>query len=171
MALNQRPSARISGFYFGIRAKNKFSAPLRVLSVSAFVLSQFIQLHGFGFNVSTEAGFCHAAVVTHQEREIYNFLRAAPEVFYSVREIGRRTGGKAVRRNSPDWVAEHLCRMVRGGILETDNGGHYRLKQKSSIKADGRKWVSPHIAKLLKNSSNDFSKNVTIEIAENEADL
>lgn len=106
--------------------------------------------------------------MTQEEREIYNFLQATPQNYYSVREISRRTGEKELRRVAPEWAVEHLKRMVRGGILETDGSGHYRMKQRASIKAEGRKWVSPHIAKLLNSSSNDFSGVATTEIAETE---
>lgn len=130
--------------------------------------------HGFGrepFNVSKETSFCQTGGVTQEEREIYNFLKATPEAFYSVREIGRRVGGKERRRIAPEWVVEPLNRMVRSGILETDNTGHYRLKPRPEVQAKGRKWVSPHIAKLLKRGPSDFSQVVTTEIAETEEDL
>lgn len=109
--------------------------------------------------------------MTQEEREIYNYLKTAPEVYHSAREIGRRTGDKDIRRMMPDWVVEHLRRMVRGGLLETDDSGHYRLKQRPKINAEGRKWVSPHIAKLLKNSSNDYSHVATTEITDLEEEF
>ncbi|MCX6895069.1 MAG: hypothetical protein NTZ16_06130 [Verrucomicrobia bacterium] len=108
--------------------------------------------------------------MTQEERDICRFMKATPEVYYSAREIARCAGRRDMRHQPPDWIIEHLQRLVRRGVMETDNTGHYRLKVQPAIQADGRKWVSPHIANLLKKSTTDFSGVATTEITEDGMD-
>lgn len=109
--------------------------------------------------------------MTTEERKIHDLLKVTPNVFYSTREIIRRVLGKGARPEAVDLVMTTLKRMVRLGILEKDSTGHYRVKPKPKIEAGGRRWVSPEIAKLLRQSNSDFSESATIEIADpDEAD-
>lgn len=97
-----------------------------------------------------------------EEREIYYYLKGWKDQFISSREICRRAGGKRRYQREPEWAKSVLTRMVERGILEVDGGGHYRIKpfDESLGAKKRRKWVSPHIAKILKESGKDFTEIV-----------
>lgn len=96
------------------------------------------------------------------EREIYYFLKSWGKEFVSAREIARRAGGKRRYRESHDWAKPVLNRMLERGIIESDNGGHYRLKPLPK-REDRRRWASPQVARLLKESGKDFSESIRVE--------
>ena len=85
------------------------------------------------------------------EREIYQFLKSREAEFVHLREICRRAAGKRRFYESPEWAKPVLIRMTERGILETNATGHYRLKPLPK-KNKGKRWVSPDIAKILKES-------------------
>src|ERR1700733_4053326 len=90
-----------------------------------------------------------------EERDIYNFLKLHKEEYIAAREICRRAGAKKAFRENPEWAKPVLLRMVERGILETDNGGHYRLKPpKQNDKM--QRWVAPGIADALRKSGKRF---------------
>lgn len=104
------------------------------------------------------------------EKEIYNFLKSWKHEFISAREVCRRAGGKRRFRNEPDWAKPPLVRMVERGILEVDAAGHYRLKPPpANWDKRKRRWASPHIANILKNSGKDYSRSI-MEIDDKELD-
>lgn len=92
-----------------------------------------------------------------EEREIYYYLKAWKHVFVSAREICRRAGGKHRFRQDPDWAKPALARMVERGILEMDAAGHYRIRPSDKKFTGPKRWVSPHIARILRESGKDFS--------------
>jgi hypothetical protein len=96
------------------------------------------------------------------EREIYYYLKGWQGQFVSPREIARRAAGKQRFRESADWAKPILIRMVERGVLEADAAGYYRIKpiQKRERR---QKWVSPHIAKILKESGKDFSQAFVVD--------
>ena len=85
------------------------------------------------------------------EREIYQFLKSRGLEFVHTREICRRAAGKHRFNEDPEWAKPVLVRMADRGILETNATGHYRLKPIPK-KNQGKRWVSPDIAKILKES-------------------
>ena len=99
-----------------------------------------------------------------EEREIYFYLKGWKHEYISSREICRRAGGKKRFQSEPEWAKPALQRMMERGILETDPGGHYRIKP---IKEKGGKnkksWVSPQIARILQQSGKDFTHIVMSE--------
>ena len=95
------------------------------------------------------------------EREIYYYLKPRRREFFTVREIGRRTGGKRRFRVSPDWARPVLLAMAERGILESDAEGRYRLKPIPKTETEGKRWVSPEIANLLKKSGKAFNNLMT----------
>lgn len=101
------------------------------------------------------------------EREIYYFLKSFKDTFVSSREVCKRAGGKKRFRNEPKWAIAPLQRMVDRGILMTDPGGHYCIKPKPE-KGGPRKWVSPEIRVILRDSRKKFEG--VIEIDEDELD-
>jgi hypothetical protein len=97
------------------------------------------------------------------EREIYYFLKSWSHEFISAKEICRRAGGKRRGRFEPEWAKPALVRMVDRGILETDPGGHYRLKPPPRHKdKGGRRWASPQVARILRHSGRDFSDAIIV---------
>jgi hypothetical protein len=85
------------------------------------------------------------------EREIYQFLKSRGLEFVHTREICRRAAGKHRFSEDPEWAKPVLVRMAERGILETNATGHYRLKPVPK-KNKSKRWVSPDIAKILKES-------------------
>ena len=84
------------------------------------------------------------------EREICNYLKALPEQFISIREICRRAGGKWRFRDDPKWAIPVLTRMVDKGYLESDAGGHFRIRPPDRKGKDKKKvWMSPEMRELL----------------------
>jgi len=97
------------------------------------------------------------------EREIYYYVKSWGQTFVSAREIARRAGGKHRFRHEPDWATPVITRMTERGILESDNGGHYRLKPAPKKNKENLRWVSPEVAKILKSSGKNFSETIIIE--------
>jgi hypothetical protein len=85
------------------------------------------------------------------EREIFLFLKTYGNDFVSLREICRRAGGKKRYHEDHEWARPTLQRMVERFILETNTEGQYRVKPVAKKKKSDR-WVSPDIAKILKES-------------------
>jgi hypothetical protein len=95
---------------------------------------------------------CQFRVMDADEREIYQFLKSWGSEFTAGREICRRAGGKRRFNEEPEWAKPVLLRMVERGILESNSTGHYRIKPISKRKERDKRWVSPDIAKILKES-------------------
>ena|SRR5580765_7637921 len=96
------------------------------------------------------------------EREIYYYLRQFKSQYISSREICRRSGGKRRFGEEPQWAIAPLLRMVERGILESDPAGHFRIKPRPE-QAQKKKWVSPQIARILKESGKEFEGVTEIE--------
>lgn len=82
------------------------------------------------------------------EREIFLFLKSYGSDFVAAREICRRAGGRRRYEEDHDWALPIILRMVERGILETNSAGQYRVKPTKKKKND--RWMSPDIAKILK---------------------
>jgi hypothetical protein len=96
------------------------------------------------------------------EKEICAYLKSLPGQFISGREIARRAGGKWRFRESPDWVAPVLARLVERKLLESDSTGHYRLAPRTRGEKTN-KWVSPQIRQILRNSGKDFGEVTRVD--------
>ena len=91
------------------------------------------------------------------EREIHDYLKAWPKQFISAKEICRRAGGKRKYQEDSRWAYPVLSRMLEKGLIETDSLGHYRAKDdEKREKTNRKKWVSPQIEKILKQSGKRF---------------
>ena len=90
-------------------------------------------------------------IMDADEREIYQFLKSRGLEFVHTREICRRASGKRRFHEDPEWAKPVLLRMAERGILETNATGHFRLGPIPK-KNKGKRWVSPDIAKILKDS-------------------
>ena len=102
------------------------------------------------------------------EREIYHYLKSWGKEFISGREICRRAGGKKRFREDPQWATPVLTRMVERNILEADSSGHYRIKPIQKKDNTGKRFVSPQIAKILRESGKDFSNVVVVDEPDDE---
>jgi len=103
------------------------------------------------------------------ERDICNYLKSWPGQFVSAREIARRASGKFRFRQDPDWASIPIGRLVERNILESDSTGHYRLIREA-LKEKPKKWVSPAIRTILKESGKDFGKEIDLQ-GDDERDL
>ncbi len=101
--------------------------------------------------------------MTAPEREIYYYLKARRHEHVPLREISRRTGGKRRFRVNPDWARPILESMTERGILENDPRHGYRLKPIPRKDTEGKHWVSPEIAKILKTSGKSFNNVMTVD--------
>lgn len=95
------------------------------------------------------------------EREIYEYLKSWPQHYISAREICLRAGGKRRFREDSRWALPALARLVKTGLLEVDASDRYRISNPESRSAmpappKPRRWVAPHIARILKLSGKDF---------------
>jgi hypothetical protein len=98
-----------------------------------------------------------------EERDVYHYLKSWGRQFVSRREIARRAGGKHKFRQSPNWCEPVIERMVEQGILESGEGGHYRIKALAKQDEKKLRFISPQMAKILKDSGKDFSETIVIE--------
>src|SRR5437867_7380690 len=93
------------------------------------------------------------------EREICDFLKSFPGQFISGKEIARRAGGKWKFHDDQNWAVPVLLRLKEQNLLESNASGQYRLV--GNIKKEKqKKWISPHIKKILEQSGKDFSEAV-----------
>ncbi len=90
------------------------------------------------------------------EKDIITFLKQWGSQFVSGREICRRAGGKHRFRDDPYWANQPLLRLVERAILETDSAGHFRLIEENRKRRAQKKWIAPHLRKILEQSGKDF---------------
>jgi hypothetical protein len=96
------------------------------------------------------------------EQVICDFLKSFPKLFVSSREISRRAAGKKRFRENPYWATQVLLRLSEKGVLESDAAGHFRLRPPEK-KNERKRWISPQIKQLLKQSGKDFEGVIEIE--------
>jgi hypothetical protein len=90
------------------------------------------------------------------EREIFEYLKGWPKHFVSAREICVRASGKRRYREEPNWAYPVLNRLLEQDLIETDSLGHYRIKKLEQRGGKRSRWISPQIAKILRNSGKEF---------------
>jgi hypothetical protein len=91
------------------------------------------------------------------EREICDFLKSFPGQFISGREVARRAGGKWKFHDDPNWAVPVLIRLKEQNLVEVNASGQYRLTGHEK-KEKKKKWIAPHIQKILDESGKDFSE-------------
>lgn len=65
------------------------------------------------------------------EKEIYQFLRQFKDVFVSVVEVSRRVGNRKMFNLDRIWAKPLLLRMETEGVLESNEYGEFRLRDRS----------------------------------------
>jgi hypothetical protein len=96
------------------------------------------------------------AAMDSDETSIHMYLKSYPGQFVSAAEICRRAASKRRYREQPDWAVPILRRLFEKGLLESDATGHYRLAPARGKQKKTRRWVSPHIQKILNQSGKTF---------------
>ena len=94
-----------------------------------------------------------------EEREVCDFLKSFPGQFVSGREVARRAGGKWKFHDDPNWAVPVLQRLKDQNVIESNATGQFRLV--ADLKKEKRKkWIAPHIKKILEESGKDFGEAV-----------
>jgi len=101
------------------------------------------------------------------ERDIFQFLKTWGADFTNAKEVARRAGSKKKFYDDPEWAKPILMRMEERGILESDIQGRYRIKPLPK-KKQGKQWVAPDIAKILKESGVEVDAQGEGDIADDE---
>ena len=89
------------------------------------------------------------------EIEVSLYLKGWPGQFVSVAQISRRAVSRKRYNREPNWAVPVLSRMVEKGIIESDSGGHYRLKAPQKKRKPAR-WASPEMRRILRESGKDY---------------
>jgi hypothetical protein len=100
------------------------------------------------------------------KKAIMEYLKLWPTTFISGREIARKVGGKKRYAEDRSWAVPVLMHLVEQGLIETDSMGGYRLflkEENSSKRSKSKRYISPQILKILKNSGKEF-EGVVIDI-------
>ncbi|HTG44061.1 MAG TPA: hypothetical protein VK633_05970 [Verrucomicrobiae bacterium] len=63
--------------------------------------------------------------MNYEEKQILDFLRPSPRVFFSVREIGKKAGSRRQFNENPEWPRPHLQFLTQQGQLQCNPAGHY----------------------------------------------
>ena len=100
------------------------------------------------------------------EQEIITYLKVWKGQFISGREIARKASGKRRFQDEPAWAVAPLARLIEKKTIEADASAHYRLISESK-KHKTKRWISPHIQKILDKTGKDFSEGVEIDKPEN----
>lgn len=101
------------------------------------------------------------------ERDIFQFLKTWGSNFTNAMEVCRRVGSRKRCYEDPGWAKPILMRMAERGILESDIQGRYRVKPVSKKKL-AKQWVSPDIAKVLKDGGLEVKGEGEADIADDE---
>lgn len=97
------------------------------------------------------------------ERQICSYLKTWGRQYVSAREIARRADGKRRYREEPQWAYPVISRLMEQNLIETDGLGHYRNVQTASdAKKRKKRWVSPHLRRILERSGKDFGDALEI---------
>ncbi len=96
-----------------------------------------------------------ALLMDADEIEISLYLKGWPGQFVSLAQISRRAVSRKRYNREPNWAVPVLARMVEKGIIESDSGGHYRLKPAQKKQKPAR-WTSPEIRRILRESGKDY---------------
>jgi hypothetical protein len=91
------------------------------------------------------------------EADVWNFLNTCLGEYVSPVEISRRASGRRRYKDEPKWALRPIQRLLDEKIIETDGNGHYRAPL-TEKKAKTKRWIAPHIRKILKESGKEFDE-------------
>jgi hypothetical protein len=66
--------------------------------------------------------------------------------------------GKRRFREDAQWAYPVLARLLERALIETDGLGHYRIVAASAQAKKRKRWISPHVKRILERSSRDFTE-------------
>jgi hypothetical protein len=105
----------------------------------------------------TAAGRVQLILVDSDEVEICRYLESCRGQFVSAVEISRRAASRKRFQEEPKWATSALHRLMDNGEIETNGKGQYRLRPKQTEeKPKVKRWISPHIQKILRDSGKHF---------------
>jgi hypothetical protein len=128
--------------------------------------TQTRNLLGFRFDLRRKTGKLEG--MDSDERDICNYLRGFRGQYIGLAEIARRAAGKRRYREDPNWALPVLGRLMEKHIIEGDATGHYRFKQTTKEDRRKKRWVAPHIRKILQDSGKDFGEAIKVDDPEDE---
>ena len=67
-------------------------------------------------------------ILSSDELEILDFLKAIKGDYVSMQEICRRAGGRKKFLESPNWAKPLMSRLVEVQLIEFNGRGHYRYR-------------------------------------------
>jgi|SRR5579872_3109522 len=116
-------------------------------------------------------------ILSSEELEILEYLKSWNDQYVALAEICRRAGGRQRFKETPNWAKPLMSRLVESKMAEVNERGHYRFiqlddkdspvekatapvaTQRSEPKS--ARWISPHIASILKKSGKGFGEEAT----------
>ena len=102
--------------------------------------------------------------MTPDEQAVIDYLKQWPNTFVSGKEIARKIGGKE-KADDRGWILSIMVQLLRLGLVEGDQYGHYKLKVEEKEEPQEEKLhIAPQILKILKSSGKRFD-NVNLEAA------
>ena len=69
--------------------------------------------------------------MTYEETAIMTLLRSSPKAYLARREIARKALQRQKFEEDPNWADAPLVSLVYQGLVEQDEGGHYRIKEQA----------------------------------------
>ncbi len=96
------------------------------------------------------------------EKDIITYLKVWSGQYVSAREIARKAASKKRFEKEPNWAVPVLGRLLEKGLVESDSRAHYRLLL-GSKKEKPKRWISPHLQKILDKTGKDFSEGGEID--------
>ncbi len=82
-----------------------------------------------------------------EEKQILDFLKPHPRVFFSVSEIAKKAGSRRQFQMEPEWPKHYLQVMCEQGLLATNPLGHYCYRP-DETKKKRRFVLGPHVARF-----------------------
>ncbi len=73
--------------------------------------------------------------MTYEEDQILKYLESVKD-YVSVREIGRRVGGRVRFQKDPNWAKPLLLNLMKEDWVEMDLMGHFRAKPPKTKKEE-----------------------------------
>jgi hypothetical protein len=91
--------------------------------------------------------------MSSEELGIYNYLKSHPLRSINSREICRRAAGLRRYRGNPDWAVPVLVLMREKGIVESEDGGCFRISRQFLDQLEERRrrsrWLAPEIKRII----------------------
>jgi hypothetical protein len=74
-----------------------------------------------------------------EAQDVLNYLKSFTGRYVALMEISRQAGGRQRFKENPNWAKALVAPLVEADLLEMNERGHYRLKNKDA----GQKAAAP----------------------------